>query len=171
MGFSFVPNYMVKRVTDISPKFLKSQDVKVLLCDLDNTISLKYQKEVPQKVVEWKQKLDKAGIELFLFSNNRRGRGEVTAKQLGIRYLEHVGKPKRKGFFEATRITGVPRRNMALCGDQIFTDVLGANRVGVKSIWVIPIDRRTPHLWFRFLIERIAVALNMIFGGESYEKL
>jgi len=171
MGFSLVPNYLVKRVTDISPKFLKEQGVRVLLCDLDNTISMKFEKQVPEKVMEWKKKLDRAGIELFLFSNNRRGRGETAAKQLGVRYLQHVGKPRRKGFFEVCRITGVPRREMAMAGDRVFTDVLGANRVNVKSIWVVPIDRRTPHRWFCFLFERIAVSLSILFGGENYEKL
>jgi predicted HAD superfamily phosphohydrolase YqeG len=60
---------------------------------------------------------------------------------------------------------------MALAGDQIFTDVLGANRAEVKSIWVVPIDRRVPHIWLRFAFERLVVAVNMIFGGKTFEKL
>jgi len=171
MSLCFVPDFLVRRVTDIQPKFLKSKDVKLLLCDLDNTISLRHEKEPSEKILEWKRKLEKAGIELMLFSNNRRGRAAVTAKQLGVRYLEHVGKPKVDGFFEAARVTGIPRRHMALAGDQIFTDVLGANRAEVKSIWVIPIDRRTPHLWLRFTFEKLVVAINIFTGGKNFERL
>ena len=64
MSLCFVPDFLVKRVTDIHPKFLKSKDVKLLLCDLDNTISLRHEKEPSQKIFEWKEKLRKAGIEL-----------------------------------------------------------------------------------------------------------
>ncbi|MBR6812389.1 MAG: YqeG family HAD IIIA-type phosphatase, partial [Oscillospiraceae bacterium] len=85
MSLCFVPDFLVRRVTDIQPKFLKSKDVKLLLCDLDNTISLRHEKEPSEKIFEWKRKLEKAGIELMLFSNNRRGRAAVTAKQLGVR--------------------------------------------------------------------------------------
>ncbi len=171
MSFCLVPNYLVRKVTNISPKFLKSKGVRVLLCDLDNTISLRLDKRPPDKIFEWKRKLDIAGIELVMFSNNRHGRAMTNARVLGIKCFERVGKPRTGGFYEAERATGVKRKHMALAGDQIFTDVLGANRAEVMSIWVIPIDHRTPHLWIRFNFEKIVVAINSIFGGKTFEKL
>ncbi len=171
MSFSFVPRVMAKKLTDVTPAFLISRDIKVLLCDLDNTISLKRHAVPPEKVMQWANELGSAGIEIIIFSNNRHGRARKTAGQLGVRCLERVGKPRIGGFLEAEKLTGVTRGRMALVGDQIFTDVLGANRADVTSIWVEPINHRAPHLWLRFLVERIVVALSILFGGCNYEKL
>jgi len=171
MSFCFVPDFFARKLTDISPGFLRSEKIEVLLCDLDNTISLHRHKRPPDEVFRWKKTLDEAGIELVLFSNNRRGRASRNARMLGVKCFERIGKPRTAGFFEAARVTDVPLNRMALAGDQIFTDVLGANRAEVKSIWVVPIDRRVPHIWLRFAFERLVVAVNMIFGGKTFEKL
>ena len=79
------------------------------------------------------------GITLFLLSNSRKpGRPHGFAQKLDIPCIGHAGKPKREGFFRAMERMGVTPDQTVMVGDQIFTDVLGANRSGVLAVMVEP---------------------------------
>jgi HAD superfamily phosphatase (TIGR01668 family) len=85
----------------------------------------------------WKESLNAAGITLFLVSNSRKPtRASTFAKSLGIGYIGHAGKPKKGGFQRALAQVGVTAQESAMIGDQIFTDILGANRMEIRS-WLI----------------------------------
>ena len=75
--------------------------------------------------------------------------GSKVAEKLGIAYICDAGKPSPRGYLEACRRMGITPRQTACIGDQLFTDVLGANRAGIYSILVVPVDRGTDILRIR----------------------
>jgi hypothetical protein len=104
--------------------------------------------------MSWAQMMRQRGIELFIVSNSKRPqRVESFARQLGIEYIKAAGKPSVRGINQAMERRSKTPEQSALCGDQIFTDVLGANRAGVTSIVVHPIKFTNPFLALRYFIE------------------
>ncbi len=141
MNKKFKPTYMFDAVQDISVEFLKKENITAVLLDIDNTIitgSYKMSKEVDK----WLRSVTKAGIQICILSNTWNFN---KVKRLMLKYdingLPRAQKPKEKGFKMAYNVLGVPKENMAMIGDQIFTDVLGANKFGIRSIHVKPITK------------------------------
>ena len=136
MPFSLIPRGVYPAVTQISPKALAEKGVRLVLADLDNTLVPYGVTEPPEEIVAWKQALEAQGIQLFLLSNS------------------HAGKPKREGFFRAMERMGVTPDQTVMVGDQIFTDVLGANRSGVTPLLVKPIRLAgNPGRYIRYAVE------------------
>ena len=140
MSFSLIPRGVYSAVTQISPKALAEKGVRLVLADLDNTL-VPYRVTEPSRAVrQWRDALAAEGIALFLLSNSRKpGRPHSFAQKLDIPCIGHAGKPKREGFFRAMERIGVTPDQTVMVGDQIFTDVLGANRSGVTPLLVKPI--------------------------------
>ena len=137
MSFSLIPRGVYSAVTHISPKALAEKGVRLVLADLDNTL-VPYRVIEPSRAVrQWRDALAAEGIALFLLSNSRKpGRPHSFAQKLDIPCIGHAGKPKREGFFRAMERMGVTPDQTVMVGDQIFTDVLGANRSGVTPLLV-----------------------------------
>ena len=151
----FSPRMVFKSAAHISPEFLHARGIRALMLDLDGTLCPSHSDAVPDWVAPWLSRMKEAGISLFMLSNNRRpGRVADFCAAYGIpAYLTRAGKPKRAGFREALRLLSLPASACALVGDQIYTDVLGANRMGIQSIFVYSMDY---HIWYyrlRHLLE------------------
>ena len=132
----------VRSVCLISPEMLREMGVRGLLLDIDNTLTT-HDNPVPAPGVEnWVARMKAAGIALRLVSNNHPPRVEPFARRLGIPCICEGKKPLSSGF----------RRAM---GDQIDTDILGANWSRVKSIYVPPMElEKTAFFRFKRLMEK-----------------
>ena len=129
-----------KTIYDIDPGALARRGIKLLLADLDNTLVPYGVPEPTQAVRDWTAELARAGITLFVLSNNRHpGRPELFSKALGVPFIGHAGKPKPGSFFKAMERMGCTPEQTAIVGDQIFTDILGGSRAGVTTLLVEPI--------------------------------
>ena len=117
--------------------------VQAVLLDLDNTLVGWQRHDVQEPVREWLMELKDAGLKLCLISNTRFGRRlRALSEELDIPFVRRAWKPRKKGFLRAMQDLGVTPEQTVMFGDQMFTDILGANRVGVYSIMVRPIARR-----------------------------
>ncbi len=97
----------------------------------------------PEKTLAWIEACRKEGIALCIVSNTRnKPRLKLLSEKLGVPHAEGPMKPGRAAFLDAMRITGVPATETIMIGDQLFTDVWGANRLGIASIWVTPMAKR-----------------------------
>lgn len=155
MSLSPIPRGVYPSVTDIDPQALAAKGVRLVLADLDNTlVPYKVIRPSPE-IVAWKEKLDAAGIALFLLSNSRKpGRAQAFARQLGIPCQGHSGKPKKAGYRKAMERLGVTPAQTVMVGDQIFTDTLGANNAGVTPLLVEPIRLAgNPGRYLRYAVE------------------
>ena len=154
MSFSPFPDYKFKSILDISTDFLNEKEIKLLLLDLDNTVS-PYKTQSPEKAItEWVEGMKKADIRLFIVSNNRGSRPKIFAEALGINYIGNAKKPFTAGIMRAIEISGFEKKHTALAGDQVYTDVLAANGAGIRSILVEPIKFTNFLLAVRYALER-----------------
>ncbi len=155
MAFSLVPRHLAENVYRLPPQRLKEQGIRLVLADLDNTLT-PYEDALPSPALRrWKEELEAHGITLFVVSNSRKShRCPDFCQALGVPYVRHSGKPSRKGFFRALEETGIPPEQTIMVGDQIFTDILGANRAGITSVLVKPIAwGKNPFRRIRYAME------------------
>ena len=95
--------------------------------------------------------LKELGFSCLVLSNNKEPRVKSFAKQVGIKYIYKAGKPKPSGYRTAMERLGTDTKNTLFVGDQIFTDIIGANLTGIRSILVAPID---PHEEIQIVLKR-----------------
>lgn len=154
MSFSPLPGFSFRGLTDVAPDFLTKHGIKFLMLDLDNTLAPYGELQPTQAVIKWVNSIKNAGITLFFVSNSKKPtRVEVFSHSLGIEYLKEARKPSPTKLLQAISQSGFNKGEAALVGDQIYTDVLAANRAGVVSIIVKPISLKNPLLALRFAFE------------------
>ena len=136
-----------EKVTDVSVEYLKENNIHAVLVDLDNT-TLDLKGNILEGLEKWHEKVAAEGIEVMILTNsNQKKRIKKVAKALDIHYILFACKPFKRGFKKAQKILDLPYENIALIGDQIYTDILGANKVGMHSILVDPIIESTDYFF------------------------
>ncbi|MFA5658578.1 MAG: YqeG family HAD IIIA-type phosphatase [Oscillospiraceae bacterium] len=136
----FRPTYVFKSVTDISSDFLKKNNIGGLILDLDNTLTTHNNPQPAEKVTDWIKAMKSAEIRLMIVSNNSVERVTPFAESLKLAFVANGRKPLSSGINRAQKLMGIPFENIAIVGDQVFTDVLGANLRRVRTIYVHPIE-------------------------------
>ena len=135
----FIPNVYVNGVIDINIDLLRNMNVKGVILDVDDTIA-EHGSQTPFKgVTDWILKLKSYGIKIIILSNNLKKRVKPFAEKLEIPFISMGLKPTPIGIIKALKNISLSRKETAMVGDQIFTDVLGANICGLKSILIEPI--------------------------------
>lgn len=133
------PDVKLHGITDITVELLNKHDIKALLLDVDNTMSTHHGTVLTDGLTEWIAKMSDSGIKLMVLSNSKRFRIEPFAARIGLPFISLGCKPLPTGYLRGVKALGEKRKNVAIVGDQIFTDILGGNIVGVKSILLTPI--------------------------------
>ena len=139
----------LKSICDLSPALLRKYGIKGLLLDLDNTLTTHDNPKPADGVMEWIELMKASGIQMCIVSNNHPPRVKPFADMLGLQFVSEGKKPLSKGFREAKGRMGLEWNELAVVGDQIFTDVLGANLKRLKCVFVFPIEHETTR-FFRF---------------------
>ncbi len=159
MPISFLPKVIARSVTQITPDWLKERNIRLLMLDFDNTI-VPYTTSVPTVEMEnWLRTMAASDIQVCVVSNSKKERVQIFCRQYGIPCITHARKPFSRGIRQCLTRFDVPACQSALCGDQIFTDTLGANGCGVMSILVQAIDNHNLPLKARHLLEIPFIAL------------
>ena len=142
---SLMPDFYFENIVDINIKFLQKYCIRAVLLDIDNTLSY-HGKNIPYNgIIEWLALLEKAGIKAAIISNNKEEHVGAIAKNLNIKYyIAKAHKPYKAGFYRAINVLKVEREYILLIGDQLFTDILGAKFVGIKSVLVEAKDKNEP---------------------------
>ena len=134
------PKYYCDRITDIKVDFLKENNIKGLILDVDNTL-LDTDKKMVDGLIEWHENIVANGFKTLIVSNsNKKEKLDYISGELNIPYISFATKPLKRGFIKAQKMLDLPFEEIAAIGDQIFTDVICANRCNVFSILVKPID-------------------------------
>ncbi len=136
------PDRYLENVEKITIEFLQKNKIKALILDMDNTL-INYQKNMSKEVEQWAKQLVGQGVKLYIVSNtNKKEKAENVAKKLGIPYTIFAKKPLKTGLKKAQKALGEKSENIAVVGDQIFTDIIGGNRCKMFTILVDPIDKK-----------------------------
>lgn len=161
MSFSLIPKMLCPTLTDLTVERLHRAGVTFLMLDFDNTI-VPYTNDVPTPEMEaWLQAMQASDIGLCVVSNSHKTRVVKFCEARGIPCITHSKKPFTKGIFQCRDKFSLDLSHAALVGDQIYTDVLGANRAGAVSILVRPIHLH--NIWLRL---RHVAELPFIFIGK-----
>ena len=163
MPFSLLPKRMTKALTDVTPELLRSRNIRLLMLDFDNTI-VPYTTDVPTQAMEqWLKNMNaQEDIQVCIVSNSHNDRVPAFCEKYGLDCITHAKKPFSRGIRQCLERYGIPAGQAALVGDQIYTDTLGANCMGVISILVKAIDNHTFWLKARHVLE-----LPFIFLAEN----
>ena len=153
MPVSFLPTYRTPKLTDIRPEFLREAGIRLLMLDFDNTI-VPYTTNVPtEEMARWLKEMAASDIPVCIVSNSKKERVPIFCREYGLECITHARKPFPKGIRQCLAKYGVPAGQAALVGDQIYTDTLGANCAGVRSILVEAIDNHNFWLKARHVLE------------------
>ena len=133
-----MPTISIDSVTDIDIKMLKSMNIKSILLDVDNTLASHGSQEPYEGVIEWSYKIREQNIKIVIISNNFKNRVAPFAKKFNLPFVSLALKPSPWGFWKAKRLINCNPENTVVVGDQVFTDILGANLAHMKSILLTP---------------------------------
>lgn len=147
------PNYFYDSIYEVDLDQLKQNEIEGLIIDIDNTL-VGWDTSLPTLAVkEWLEKLVDLGFNVCLVSNNNKKRVMYFAKELNLPFIYQAKKPMKKNFLVAMKILKTTSHKTAVIGDQIFTDVLGGNRLKLTTILVKPI--KSKEFWWTNLVRKI----------------
>ncbi len=131
----YFPYARCKSVFDIDYEGLYAEGIRALIFDIDATL-VPHGEGCTPPVEELFRRIHTMGFKTLLLSNNSKERIEDFIKNIDTKYIELADKPKPDGYIRALEILGEAKENTLVVGDQLFTDVLGANRCGIRSVLV-----------------------------------
>lgn len=141
------PNIYIKKVEDITIELLLKNKIKLLILDVDNTL-IDYYEKLSESIENWAKEMKGQGIKLYILSNtNNKEKVKKVAQKLEIPYKNFAMKPLKKGFLTIQKEVNIKSENIAVVGDQIFTDILGGNRCNFFTILVEPINKQKDY-WY-----------------------
>lgn len=117
---------------------LRQDGYKGIIFDIDNTL-VPHGAPADDRAVALFSHLKELGFSCILLSNNKEPRVKSFADAVGALYIFKAGKPKKSGYRKAMAKMNTNEKNTIFVGDQIFTDVCGANIAGIRTILVKPI--------------------------------
>lgn len=136
------PDGYFDKVRDIKIEYLIENNIKAIILDVDNTL-IDYYKVFPEGTKEWVENVKKQGIKFCILSNsNKISKVKEVANIIDVPYFYFAKKPLKGGFKKAKKLLNEESKNIAVIGDQIMTDVIGANRCKMFSILVKPIKEK-----------------------------
>ncbi len=136
---NLTPSRVVEAIKELDPAELKAQGITAIITDLDNTLVPWQHYEIMPGVIEWLAKLEVAGIKICIASNTiHTERLKQLADTMGIPFVDRVQKPRTGGFRRAMKLMGSDTGSTAVFGDQLFTDILAGNRLGLHTILLRP---------------------------------
>lgn len=138
----YVPDKYYKSIFVIDYKKLKKSGIKCILMDLDNTIAPPNVKEPTKKVIDLFEELKDMGFKLILFANCQRSRVEVFKNTLAVDSSALTFKPKKDKYLKVMELYRYKPEEICAIGDQLVTDIYGANRLNITSILVNPISSK-----------------------------
>lgn len=166
-----IPSLSVESVYDIDLDQLEAHGIRGIITDLDNTLVRWDEPDATPKLIQWLDDVrDTRGIHVCIVSNNNSHRVEKFAKPLNVPFIATARKPKRSPFRRALEVLGTKPEETVVIGDQLFTDVLGGNRMGLYTILVVPIGEKE-YIGTKVLrmMERIALRILRSRGMIPWE--
>lgn len=148
---SLYPDKYLKSVDEIDFEEYYKQGIRGIISDIDNTL-VPHGAPADEHIINVFEKIHQLGIETCLISNNKEPRVKPFADAVNSKYIFDAHKPSKKNYIKAMEIMGTNEETTLFLGDQIFTDVWGANRVGIKSIMV---EKINPKEEIQIVLKRI----------------
>lgn len=139
---NYFPNIYLNSVEEITIDILKKNNIEALILDIDNTL-IDYYKNLSQSKIDWVNFLKSQGIKMYILSNTTKEEKVKTVSQkINVPYKMFARKPSKGGFLKVQKELNIEFENIAVVGDQIFTDIIGGNNCGMFTILVDPVGKK-----------------------------
>ena len=162
----FYPDRWVNSAYDIDYEELFRTGIRGLIFDIDNTL-VPHGAHADKRAVELFERLHRIGLKAVLLSNNKEPRVRSFCEEVKYcSYIYKAGKPKKSGYLKAMEMMGCTGRETVFIGDQLFTDVWGAKRNGIRAILVGKIG---PKEEIQIVLKRRLEAVVLFFYKRSAE--
>lgn len=170
----YIPKMYQPSIYDIPYEVLKEKGITHLLFDLDNTIIPPHIGKANKKTKDLFGRLKKMGFTIIIFSNSGKKRVEPFGSYLEVEVHPSSIKPLRKGFYHVFNQYDLKKEQVTIIGDQLVTDIIGGNRVGIMTILIDPISSKDKIFtkWNRLREHYILQKLkkeNLFEKGNYYE--
>ncbi|HYE76408.1 MAG TPA: YqeG family HAD IIIA-type phosphatase [bacterium] len=149
----FWPHRHHRTIHEVPLQELWDHGIRGILLDIDNTLATHTVYEVAPEARDWVDEAKAMGFKVALYSNAMSARTRKMAEVLEVAAAPRGYKPLNFGLAGALRLLGLPRHQVALVGDQLFTDVLGGKLGGLTTVLIEPLSRKEwlHTRWFRKL--------------------
>ena len=164
---TFYPGNYVDSAYEIPYEKLYERGYRGIIFDVDNTL-VPHGAPADARAIELFERLRAIGFSTCILSNNKEPRVSLFADKVGSPYIFKGGKPSRKGYERAMERMKTDRDTTLFVGDQLFTDVWGANRTGLYSILVKPIN---PKEEIQIVLKRYLEAIVLAFYRKRLKKM
>lgn len=162
----FYPNAYIDSAYKIDYKSLYEKGYRGIIFDVDNTL-VEHGAPVTERAKQLFIDLREMGFDTCIISNNKEYRVKPLADQVQSRYVSNAHKPSPKNYVKAMELMNTNLKTTLFIGDQLFTDVWGANRAGMKTILVEPID---PHEEIQIVLKRYLERIVLHFYKKNHMK-
>lgn len=163
----FYPAKIYGSIYDIDYIKLYKDGIRGLVFDIDNTLTMHGKEACPENI-RFFEDLRKIGFSTCLLSNNKENRVKPFADAVKSSYICSAKKPRRLSYLRAAMINNCTIKENAFIGDQIFTDILGANLCGMESYLVKPVN---PKEEIQIVIKRYFEKIILYFYKKKYKAL
>lgn len=137
-----LPTLRYKRVYEIPKEKLKELGITLVLLDMDNTTAPWRTDYVAPKIACWVEEIKKENITVALLTNSKGLNADSIGKQLNIPVYKNAKKPFKSETKKILKALSIKAENTLIVGDQLFTDIVLANKLKAKSVLLEPIDNR-----------------------------
>lgn len=164
----FYPSHLQESAFDIDFKNFYEQGYRGVIFDIDNTL-VPHGAPADDRAVRFFDELYSIGYKALVLSNNKEPRVKMFVEGLNVpvEYIYKANKPSKKGYIDGMKKLGTDSSSTIFVGDQLFTDVWGANRVGIMSILTRPIH---PKEEIQIVIKRFFEKIVLFFYNRSVSK-
>lgn len=162
----FYPDRYMDSTYSVDFEELYKKGIRGLIFDIDNTL-VGHGLPADKRAIKFFEKLRKIGFKTCLISNNKEPRVKPFARAVSSKHISKANKPSRKNYLKAMEIMGTNVTNTCFIGDQIFTDVYGANRCNIMSILVKPIH---PKEEIQIVLKRRLEGIVLFFYEKNLQK-
>lgn len=135
-----IPQQQVNSIYEIDLHALFKQGYRGIITDLDNTLVGAKAPLATPELIDWLKVVGQIGFQIVIVSNNQRERVTQFAEPLSLPFIYRAKKPTNASFRRALHIMNLEAGQTVVIGDQMLTDVLGGNRMGLYTILVQPIS-------------------------------
>lgn len=137
-----MPQFLIPDVSALTEAFLKENGIRGIIFDIDNTLVGFREPKPTEANLALFARLREQGIQYAIASNNNKERVGTFAEGLGVSAYHRACKPLGFALAKLRKEFGLKSNQIALVGDQIYTDMLGGNLAGMITVLVEPIDQK-----------------------------
>ena len=135
------PDTYLDSIDDIDFEMYYKKGIRGIVSDIDNTL-VPHGAPADEHIIKIFEKIHGMGIDTCLISNNKKLRVEPFAKAVNSKFIYDAHKPSRESYKKAMELMNTDKESTLFIGDQIFTDIWGANRTGIETVMLKQIDKK-----------------------------